>query len=199
MTKEFNDSADVVEQAKPENSTAEDLDMARIQASMQGLREQQARELGDDVASFENRPKPPYHEDSPGVDEGVRWEDKGIVDVRVADLPKPDGVNGPEDFDHHISYPDAVRANERLQEMKPQIDSGFKSDDFAELDKQNGLDYANGQQRIYDLYYGSDPITLDKDGQNYDIVSGRHRVFVAQESGTDFIPARVKEKTSGNG
>jgi len=81
--------------------------------------------------------------------------------------------------------------------MRPQIDAGYTSDDFADLDKAKGLNYEHGQQRVYDLYYGSDPIAVDKDGDKYDIVSGRHRIFAAKELGLDFIPARVKEKVPG--
>ena len=178
-----------------------DLDMKKIQASMQGIRDQQDRELREDLAKFENRPKPPWMQDpaapAAAEHENPHWEDRGIIDVPVADLPQPEGVNGPQDFDHHITYPDAVAASRRLQEMKPQIDGGYKSDDFAALDRKNGLDYANGQQRINDLYYGSDPVTLDKDGDKYDIVGGRHRIFIAREAGYETIPARVREKVSG--
>jgi hypothetical protein len=173
-----------------------DPDVAQFQAFRQEQREQQDRELQEDLAKFENRPKPPYYQDSSGVDEGVHWEDRGVIDVPVADLPQPEDVNGPQDFDHNISYQDAVRANEQLLAMKPLIDSGYTKDDFADLDRKNGLDYDNGQQRIYELYYGDKRISLYKDGNHYDIESGRHRIYIAQERGNDFIPANVKEKVS---
>ena len=196
-----NETKDTTEtpMAKPDATSQADADMAKVMAAMQGAREQQDKELREDLAASENRPKPPYYKDSApaaGKLEGDHWEDRGIIDVPVADLPEPEGVNGPQDFDHHIAYEDAVLATRQLQEMKPQIDGGYKSDDFADLDKSKGLEYAEGQQRVYDLYYGNDPVALDKDGNKYDIVSGRHRIFVAKENGYDTIPARVKEKVS---
>lgn len=201
----------------PENIDRADKVRAEMEAVLQAAREQQKSdriEMRKEAQPYDERML--MHEQDrirdtvngkvPITNEGEsvakvddHWEDRGIVDVPVADLPQPEGVNGPQDFDHHISYSDAVRANEQLQTMKPQIDSGYKSDDFADLDKKNGLDYANGQQRVYDLYYGSDPVTLDKDGNNYDIVSGRHRIFIAQESGNDYIPALVREKVANQG
>lgn len=195
--KESGDAAD----AAPERPAQADLDMKKVQASMQGIRDQQDHDLKEDTAKFENRPKPPWAQEpatpAAAENEGARWEDRGIIDVPVADLPQPEGVNGPQDFDHHITYPDAVAASRQMQAMKPQIDGGYKSDDFAALDKKNGLDYANGQQRVYDLFYGSDPVSVTKDGNKYDIDSGRHRIFIAKEAGYDTIPARVREKVSG--
>lgn len=196
-TKDTNDAIT----AKPEQFSKADADMAKIEAAMKGNRERQDKELKEDLDAFENRPKPPYYQDSApppaaGVQEKDHWEDRGIIDVPVADLPQPEGVNGSQDFNHHIKYEDAILATKGIQEMKPQIDAGYTSDDFAKLDKSKGLEYEHGRQRIYDLYYGSDPIALDKDGDKYDIVSGRHRIFAAKEVGVDSIPAHVKEKTS---
>ena len=50
-----------------------------------------------------------------GDADGSDWVDRGIVDVPVKDLPMPEGVSGPEDFNHHISWEDAKSAAERLQ------------------------------------------------------------------------------------
>jgi hypothetical protein len=122
------------------------------------------------------------------------WVDRGIQDIPVSRLPRPDGVTGPADFDHHITHEDAVRVTRGLQVMKPLIDSGHTSEDFAAMDREDGTDYEHGRQRIFDLYYGSDPVRLDKDGDQYEIVSGRHRLFAAQELGIQTIPARVIEK-----
>jgi len=111
------------------------------------------------------------------------WVDHGIIDVSVQDLPMPDGVNGPEDFDHHISWEDAEAATEKLPEIQKAVAEGKGADDFSGDDR-----------RIYDLYYGSDPVYLNKDGQNYDIVSGRHRIYAAKHLGLSTLPAHVKEK-----
>lgn len=199
----------------PENIAQADKDRAEMQASLQAAREQQERDLQElrkEAQPYDERMQmheqqrlrdivngkvPVSHEGEPAAGVGDHWEDRGIIDVPVADLPQPEGVNGPQDFDHHITYPDAVAASRQLQEMKPQIDGGYKSDDFAALDRKNGLDYAGGRQRVYDLFYGGDPVSVTKDGNKYDIDSGRHRIYIAKEAGYDTIPARVREKVSG--
>ena len=122
------------------------------------------------------------------------WIDYGIIDVPVADLPTPEGVSSPADFDHHIQWEDAESATKRIPELQKEVKSGKTGDDFTSEDLANGKDYAQGKRRIYDLYYGSDPVVLDKAGEKYDIVSGRHRIFAAKELGLDTIPARVREK-----
>lgn len=127
-------------------------------------------------------------------DTGSEWKDLGIVDVSVADLPKPDDVAGPQDFDHHISYADAITASRQLPDLQEQVTAGKTGDDFRAEDQAAGLDYSDGRQRLYDLYYGADPVRLDKVGDQYDIVSGRHRIFAAKELGLATIPAHVREK-----
>ena len=123
------------------------------------------------------------------------WVDQGIMDVKVADLPNPEGVSGPEDFNHHISYEDAVRACEQLPEVQQEVNSGKTGEDYTTEDEAAGLSYPEGKRRVYDLFYSeSDPIKLDKDGDTYDIVSGRHRIYVAKAVGLESVPARVVEK-----
>ncbi len=123
------------------------------------------------------------------------WVDRGIINVPVADLPAPDGVSSPDDFDHHISWEDAVRATQQLPQIQEEVHLGKMGDDFDTQDQVNGLEYAHGQRRIYDLYYGLDPIQVDKIGAQYTINAGRHRIYAAKALGLDTIPARVMEKT----
>ncbi len=106
----------------------------------------------------------------------------------------PEGVSGPEDFNHHISWEDAKSAADRLPGIQEEIKAGKTADDFSAEDLAAGVDYAHGKRGVYDLYYGSDPVKLDKIGDQYDIVSGRHRVFAAKAAGLESIPARVTEK-----
>jgi hypothetical protein len=122
------------------------------------------------------------------------WEDKGIIDVPVTDLPDPEGVESPQDFDHHIAWEDAQSATKQLPGVQEAVKNGKSGDDFSAEDQAAGLDYAHGKRRVYDLYYGSDPVRLDKDGDHYDIVSGRHRIYAAKAGGLSTIPAWVKEK-----
>lgn len=124
------------------------------------------------------------------------WVDRGMVDVPVKDLPMPEDVSSPADFDHHISWEDASSATQQLPGIQDQVRNGKTGDDFSAEDQAAGLDYGQGKRRVYDLFYGSDPVTLNKDGDQYDIVSGRHRVYAAKELDLPTIPARLFERVS---
>ena len=61
--------------------------------------------------------------------------------------------------------------------------------------QQQGFDPAtNGYTKVYDSFYGSDPVTVAKDGRHYEVDKGRHRLYVAQAEGLESLPARVKER-----
>ncbi len=85
---------------------------------------------------------------------------------------------------------------ERLEEMKPVIANGegANSDYWAKHDRQQGLDYEHGYQRVYEAFYGNDAVRLNKDGDRYDIVNGRHRVWLAKRMDIGALPARVTER-----
>jgi hypothetical protein len=127
---------------------------------------------------------------------GKDWVERGIVDVPMADLPSPEGVSSPADFDHHIAWQDAQSATKQIPEIQKAVKDGKTGDDFFREDQAANLDYAHGKQRTYDLFYGSDAVKLDKVGDQYTIVSGRHRIFAAKDAGLETIPARVSEKVS---
>lgn len=127
-------------------------------------------------------------------DSASEWKDLGIVDVPVASLPAPEGVNGPQDFNHHIKYDDAISAAKQLPEVEEQMKAGKTKDDLWREDQASVVTYGAGKERVYDLFYGSDPVMLEKVGDNYTILSGRHRIYAAKEVGLKTIPAHVKEK-----
>lgn len=123
------------------------------------------------------------------------WVDRGMQDVPVADLPEPEGVEDANDFEK-ISPEEMKVGLTRLQEMKPVIDSGegANTDYWREFDRERGLAYPDGYQKVYESFYGQDAIRLDKDGHQYDIINGRHRIFMAKQMGIGTVPARVIEK-----
>lgn len=124
-----------------------------------------------------------------------QWIDTGIRDVTVADLPTPEGVDGPGSFEK-VSEAEMRTGLNRLQEMQTQIESGVgaSSDYWGQVDQQKGLDYADGYRRVYDAFYGHDAIRLTRDGANYDIINGRHRIWLAKQMGVEALPARVIER-----
>jgi len=120
------------------------------------------------------------------------WKVPGFIDVPVSDLPNPEGVNSPADFDHHISWENAKSAALLLPQIQQEIASGKTGDDFALEDLAAGLDWEHGKKRVYDLFYSAnEPVRLEKNGNTYNITSGRHRVYVAKAVGLHTIPAQV--------
>lgn len=76
--------------------------------------------------------------------------------------------------------------------MTPTITSGIgaSSDYWAKHDRQKGLAYSEGYQKIYDAFYGGDAIKIDVDGSNFNIINGRHRIWLGQTTGRcDFANA----------
>jgi len=119
---------------------------------------------------------------------------RGFFDVPVADLPDPEGVGSPADFDHHITWENAKSAALLLPQIQQEIANGKTGDDFAMEDLAAGLDWQNGKKRVYDLFYSNnEPIRLEKGGNGYSITSGRHRIYAAKAVGLHTIPAKVVE------
>lgn len=132
-------------------------------------------------------------QDAPAESE---WVDRGIQDVAVDKIDTSDmtHVNGPEDF-KKVSYDEMAKGFQKLETVvQPGVEKGAGGDDFYKLDQQQGLDYANGYQRVYDAFYGGDAIKLEKDGEDYRVINGAHRLYVAKELGIQTVPARVKER-----
>ena len=125
------------------------------------------------------------------------WTDLGIKFVNVADLQDSEGVSGEKDF-RKISESDMRSGIERLQKMKPVIESGAgaNADYWADYDKKHGLDFSGGYQRVYEAFYGPDCIKVNKDKDTYDIDNGRHRIWLAKQMGVKQLPMKVVERRS---
>lgn len=124
------------------------------------------------------------------------WVDRGIQDVAVDQIDTTDmtHVTGPDDFTK-VSYGEMAEGFQKLETVvRPEVEKGAGGDDFYELDQQQGLHYADGYQRVYDAFYGGDAIKLEKDGENYRVINGAHRLYVAKEIGIATVPARVSER-----
>jgi len=127
-----------------------------------------------------------------------QWQEKGIQNVPVqAILSQIDlgqsHVKNAQDFTK-IPYDTMVEGCRKLaQVVLPAVANGADRDYFARLDQEHGLQYEHGYERIYDAFYGGDAIRLTKRGNQYDIINGYHRLFVAKELGLEYLPASVVE------
>ncbi len=124
--------------------------------------------------------------------------DKGIRFVNVADLPDPSDISGSEDF-KKVPESEMRSGLMKLQEMRPLIENGTgaSADYWADYDRKQGLDFANGYQRVYEAFYGDDFIRLNKHGDSYSIDNGRHRIWLAKRMGISQLPMQIVEKHSG--
>jgi len=152
------------------------------------LREKLKGSVAGGTSLYEPRSTPP-------ISEQIKWVDAGIQRIPVHDLPPPEGISGTADFEK-ISMEEMQAGISRLKEMQPAIESGTgaNSDYWAEYDRRYKFAYSNGYQRIYDAFCGMDAIKLTFDGDKYDIINGRHRIWLAQRMGIDYLPMRVTRK-----
>jgi hypothetical protein len=120
------------------------------------------------------------------------WADRGIQLMLVVGLPDPVGIESEADFEARCT--DARDALHKLQVIQPLVGTGegASSEYWAAYDREHGLDYARGYQRAYEVFYGSRAIEVGWDGSQYDIPSGRHRVWMAKQMGIKHLPARLK-------
>lgn len=125
------------------------------------------------------------------------WVDMGVCDVPVREIPSPEGIHNSQDF-LKVSESEMRTGLARLQEMKPIIDSGegMDSDYWGRVDAEKGFDYEHGYRRVYDAFYGHDAIRLVKDGDKYDIINGRHRIWLAKRMDIETLPARVIKRNT---
>ncbi|MCP4351970.1 MAG: hypothetical protein GY795_41435 [Desulfobacterales bacterium] len=118
--------------------------------------------------------------------------EQGIVYVNVSDLPDPDDIKDDSDFSK-TSMSRMKDGFRKLQKMMPVIQSneGSKGEYWFSKDQKWELSYEQGYQRVYEAFYGSEPIRLEKRGDNYSIINGRHRIMVAKQMGIKTIPADI--------
>ncbi len=123
------------------------------------------------------------------------WQEIGVTPVALDALPLTEGIQGEEDF-RKVPIEEMRRGLLRLQEMLPTIEcgEGVSSDDWAAQDRALGLAHAEGYQRIYDAFYGADAIRVVQEGERYDILNGRHRIWLAREMGIAALPMHVTRR-----
>jgi hypothetical protein len=126
-----------------------------------------------------------------------QWVERGVAMVDVAVLPMPEDISNALDF-QKIPVDEMKVGLKKLQEMMPIIESGVGASNeyWTKRDNELGLDYPNGYLRIYEAFYGHDAIRVEKSGNNYDIVNGRHRVWLAKQIGIGRLPVSLVELES---
>lgn len=81
----------------------------------------------------------------------------------------------------------------RLDEVVlPAVHNGADAEHFARMDRERGLSYEHGYERVYDAFFRDDAIHLDEraDG-SFGVTNGYHRMTLARALGFTTLPARV--------
>lgn len=65
---------------------------------------------------------------------------------------------------------------------------------FMRLDRRAGCSYQEGLQKVFESFFASAPIVLERSSEqpNWTILNGRHRIWVAQQLGWTAVPARLR-------
>jgi hypothetical protein len=68
-------------------------------------------------------------------------------------------------------------------------------DTFASRDAAAGVAYEHGLQRVYEAFFGNDPIYLSRgrDAESFSVTSGRHRIKTAMDAGWTAVPAKASD------
>jgi hypothetical protein len=68
--------------------------------------------------------------------------------------------------------------------------TGAGRDWFAAQDRSKGKTYEEGTERVFDAFFGNDPIAISRanDGKLHSIANGRHRIAVARHLGWTAVP-----------
>ena len=125
-----------------------------------------------------------------------RFSERGMVAINVAEIPTEEiGSLSVSDF-HKYSYEEMLEGARRFDcEVRPAVEAGSGRDYFQQKDREAGSDYQHGLERLYDAYYGSEPIRVTrlKSGR-MEVTNGRHRLFVAKQAGIRTVPASMAEE-----
>jgi hypothetical protein len=128
-------------------------------------------------------------------DTSGQWVETRLHNFDLSILLSPEYIQGAGDF-QKVKLDEMQDGLKKLQEMKPVIEQGVgnSKDYWSDIDKKKGLDYPNGYQRVYEAFYGAEPIRIIKDGDKYDITNGRHRIWAAKQLGIKTLPLVLVER-----
>lgn len=123
---------------------------------------------------------------------GYRWVRVTEIDT-ARELAE---VQRNEDFEK-VSYGEMRRGFDALRtELLPAMNDAMHPagvDTFVSRDTAAGVTYEHGLQRVYESFFGNDPIYLSR-GRNsglLSVTSGRHRIKAAMDAGWTAVPAKT--------
>ncbi len=120
----------------------------------------------------------------------------GFEWVMLDDIRREDDLRPDETFHKGVTEQDMAAGLRKLaSSVLPTLKSmkGANSDLFRAFDRGRGWDYANGVQKIFEVFFGAESIVLTRspDGLGYGVTNGRHRIHLARLEGWAALPAKV--------
>ncbi len=108
-------------------------------------------------------------------------------------------INSSADFSNPEQYAGMRREADMLSQMQLAVDQGADVETFHDWDKTNQIghyspyEYVRGYADVYHTYYdGNELIALEpKSDDTYDVINGRHRIYVCREAGLKTVPAKI--------
>jgi hypothetical protein len=131
----------------------------------------------------------------PSAASGGTFRNLGIIAVALGDIDLSSiNVHGPQDF-RKVSYEEMLVGVERFdREVRPAVEGGATKEYFEKQDTASGVDYERGLTRLYDAFYGTEAIRLERVDGRHIPVNGEHRLFIARQLGLSSLPASVAAK-----
>lgn len=129
---------------------------------------------------------------------GPAWQERGICTVSLSAIDLSDCSTAALDF-RKVSYERMREGIQKLtSEVWPAVKRGAGREYFERLDRDAATGYEHGLVRVYDAFFGMEPIRLERQGEHYVVVNGRHRLAVARDLGVTSLPASVTEKSGSS-
>ena len=125
---------------------------------------------------------------------GYRWIRVTEIDTKV-ELAE---VRNIESFEK-VPYEEMLRGFQALRnEVLPAMNDPQNPatvDIFANRDTATGVTYEHGLQRVYEAFFGDDPIYLSRgrDAERFSVTSGRHRIKTAMDAGWIAVPVKASD------
>ncbi|GIV78341.1 MAG: hypothetical protein KatS3mg050_2735 [Litorilinea sp.] len=135
----------------------------------------------------------PLQEDIPLKEALETIPDHGIREIPLGQIDWEEMGGLAQDDYHKVSAEEMREGLRKMVEVvRPAVQQGATAEDFSHMDEERGLDYPHGYRRIYDAFYGPhECIVVEKVGDRYQVLNGRHRLWLAREMGMKSLPARV--------
>jgi hypothetical protein len=137
--------------------------------------------------------------DAAGVDLTASPLPSGYAWAKLSDMDLDDAltdVRTAEDFRPHATYDMLTNGLGMLQStVLPAIaQHGYTADNFFfdRQDAASGRDPEHGARRVFDSFFGSDAIALQRGANGkLSVINGRHRLKVANDAGWLAVPVKI--------